>query len=92
MLWKNDSSVEESLPRLKKTAELLNNADFTNTETIKQSIWQYAEEVGRGEVLWPLRTSLSGRKQSPDPFTIAYILGKEETISRIQTACDKISG
>ncbi|MCB9810443.1 glutamate--tRNA ligase [Candidatus Nomurabacteria bacterium] len=92
LLWKNDSSVEESLPRLKKTAELLNDADFRNTETIKQSIWQYAEEVGRGEVLWPLRTSLSGRKQSPDPFTLAYILGKEETISRIQTACDKISG
>jgi glutamyl-tRNA synthetase len=89
--WKNDESIEPALLRLKKVSELLETADFSTEETIKESIWSYADEVGRGEVLWPLRTALSGRKQSPNPFAIAYILGKEETISRINTACDKIS-
>ena len=45
-----------------------------------------SSEVGRGSVLHPLRTLLSGRAQSPDPFTIAGIIGKQETLDRI-SAC-----
>ncbi len=89
--WKKDNSTADVLPRLLKALELFSDADFSSQESIKNTIWEYAGEVGRGEVLWPLRTALSGREQSPDPFTIAYILGKSETLSRIQTACDKIS-
>lgn len=59
-------------------------------EAVKSALWPLAEELGKGEVLWPLRVALSGRKQSPDPFTLAYILGREETLARISTACDKI--
>lgn len=88
--WKNDESVSDCAPRLEKAIELLTEAKFETPETIKDAIWTYAEDVGRGELLWPLRTCLSGRAQSPDPFTLAYILGQEETISRIKTACDKI--
>lgn len=90
--WKNDNSVDATLPRLQKIADLLKETDFSSVETIKTALWGYAEETGRGEVLWPLRTSLSGRERSPDPFTIAYILGYKETLSRINTACDKITG
>lgn len=43
---------------------------------------------GRGGVLWPLRYALSGLQKSPDPFTLISILGKNEAISRIQTALD----
>lgn len=88
--WKNDNTVKEAKERLEKAAELLQNADFSTSETIKSTLWPYAEEVGKGELLWPLRVALSGRSQSPDPFTIAYIVGKEETIARIKLACDKI--
>lgn len=90
--WKNDESVSESLPRLEKAIELLLNANFEAPDSIKEAIWAYAEEIGKGELLWPLRTCLSGRAQSPDPFILAYILGKQETVSRIKTACDKIKG
>lgn len=89
--WKNDESVTPSLERLQKVSTLLESADFNSTKSIKAAVWDYAEETGRGEVLWPLRTALSGLKQSPDPFTLAYILGKTETLSRIKSACDKIS-
>ena len=73
-----------------KVAETLSDADFKTMESVKSAIWPLAEDLGRGEVLWPLRVALSGKKQSPDPFTLAFVLGREETLARIQTACDKI--
>ncbi len=88
--WKKDSSVKDSLPRLEKVKELISGADFSTPDTIKEALWNFAEEEGRGEVLWPLRVALSGRKQSPDPFTLAHVLNKEETTLRIGVACDKI--
>jgi len=88
--WKNDDSVADVQPRLQQARELLSGADFSSVESIKATLWDYAEQVGKGELLWPLRVCLSGREQSPDPFTCAYVLGKVETLARIETACDKI--
>ena len=88
--WKNDATVVAAKPRLEHVSTLLATADFSSTESIKAAIWPYTDEVGRGEVLWPLRTALSGKAQSPDPFTLAYILGVDETLTRLKTACDKI--
>jgi glutamyl/glutaminyl-tRNA synthetase len=64
--------------------------DWTQ-EGIKDAIWSYAEEKGKGDVLWPLRYGLSGQDRSPDPFTIAEILGKEETIARINSAREALA-
>lgn len=89
--WKHDDDTTAVLPRLEKATEILREADFSASDSIKTAIWPYAEEIGKGEVLWPLRTALSGRERSPDPFTLAYVLGREETLNRIQTACDKIA-
>lgn len=88
--WKNDDSVDDALPRLEKVYELFTDINFETAEEVKNAIWPYAEETGKGEVLWPLRVSLSGRERSPDPFTLAFVLGREETLSRIKNACDKI--
>ncbi|HEY0964673.1 MAG TPA: hypothetical protein VGE31_02665, partial [Candidatus Paceibacterota bacterium] len=88
--WKNDPDIATAAPRLQKALELLADADFTSPERIKGAVWDYAEAEGRGEVLWPTRVALSGKKQSPDPFTIAYILGKQETLDRLKSACGKI--
>lgn len=93
--WKNDTSGTDALPRLEHLVSLIakaSTADFENSEAIKALIWPYAEEIGKGEVLWPLRVALSGASHSPDPFTLAYIFGPEETTKRINTACDKIRG
>lgn len=88
--WKNDTDVKQARTRLLKALELLKNANFSGPDTIKASLWHYAEEIGKGELLWPLRVCLSGKTQSPDPFTLAYTIGQLETLARIQTACDKI--
>ena len=73
---------------LKKAISILENIDTNNftKENIKESIWPYADEVGRGDILWPIRYALSGCDKSPDPFTLAEVLGKEETVIRINNA------
>ena len=70
--------VQEMLSRL-------SDENFT-PDGIKNALWPYAEAEGRGAVLWPLRTALSGRERSPDPFTIAALLRREETLARIVRA------
>lgn len=90
--WKNDADVSAALPRLQAVHEILKTADFSSPDTIKAALWSYAEETGKGEVFWPLRIALSGKAQSPDPFTIAYCVGLPTTLQRISTACDKING
>lgn len=71
------------LPKVIELLEKIDEADW-NVENIKAAIWDFATEVGRGDVLWPMRVSLSGREKSPDPFTLAAILGKEETTIRLK--------
>ena len=74
--------TKESLEKITELLFLLPEESW-NHENIKNSIWDYATQVGRGLVLWPMRYALSGREKSPDPFLLASIFGKEETISRI---------
>jgi glutamyl/glutaminyl-tRNA synthetase len=59
-------------------------------EKIKDVVWPYAEKNGRGDVLWPLRVALTGLERSPEPFTLADILGKIKTINRIKNAIAKL--
>ena len=72
-------------------AEALESVEMTSVETVKESLMGIAdanpkENGGRGAVLWPLRYALSGQERSPDPFSLIYILGKEESILRIEEA------
>jgi glutamyl/glutaminyl-tRNA synthetase len=78
--------LTEVLTRL----EALGEGSWT-AESVKNAIWEYAEAEGRGNVLWPLRFALSGKEKSPDPFTIAGIIGKDETEKRIARAVTSLS-
>ena len=89
LVWKELREDADGLAKtkgfLKDVAGLLEAVpeDSWNAEGVKAAIWSYAEEKGRGLVLWPLRVSLSGREKSPDPFELAGILGKAETLKRL---------
>lgn len=82
LAWK-DSSLEKAHEYLKEIKSLLKDLESWDYESIKNAVWAYAEAEGRGQVLWPMRVALSGRQKSPDPFEIASILGKEETLKRL---------
>jgi glutamyl/glutaminyl-tRNA synthetase len=62
------------------------DASFLDIATLTEAIMPYAEQHGKGNVLWPLRIALSGRAASPGPFEILYVIGKEKTLQRIDTA------
>jgi glutamyl/glutaminyl-tRNA synthetase len=62
-----------------------------SAENIKNMLWDYASQEGRGDVLWPARVALSGKEKSPDPFVLAAILGKERSLAYIQKALQKVS-
>ncbi|MBI2474593.1 MAG: glutamate--tRNA ligase [Candidatus Taylorbacteria bacterium] len=85
-LWKGQGEVKDVVVRLVKARELLESVEHFSKGGIKAAIWPYAEETGRGYVLWPLRYALSGLEKSPDPFTIAEILAKEKTLERLDRA------
>lgn len=93
LLWKQDSDLSVSKKHLEKVVELLNvaPADSWTKESVRESVWNYAEGNGKGSVLWPLRYALTGRDKSPDPFEVAGILGKDETISRIKNALTRLA-
>jgi glutamyl-tRNA synthetase len=85
---KYDSSLlktTEHLPEVINLIEQLDDNDF-NAENVKNAIWNFATEKGRGEVLWPMRVALSGQEKSPDPFTLAALFGKAETLARLKQA------
>ena len=93
LLWKKSPSREESKAHLVHVRDILKDLhqdDFV-VQTIRDSIWDYAEKSGRGNVLWPLRVALTGQEKSPDPFVSAYILGKDISIQRIDKAISDLS-
>ncbi len=82
VIWKDDESYI-TINHLEAVYDILQNTNFDTIEGIKQAIMAYAEIHGKGSVLWPLRMSLSGQEKSVDPFTILYVLGREESCARI---------
>lgn len=94
LLWKDEKDTTQAVKKLQKIVEIIANIDtaFFTPETLKVALWDYATEEGRGSVLWPMRYALSGRDKSPDPFVLASILGKEETLGRISFAIKSLLG
>jgi glutamyl-tRNA synthetase len=88
LLWKKNPDATAAhihLSEVKKLLETVDIAAFT-ADTVKQTIWAYVEAKGKGDVLWPLRMALTGQDKSPDPFVSASVLGKTESLKRIETA------
>ena len=89
--WKGEgiAAAKTHLGEALKVMREISLSDW-KAERIKEALWPYAESAGRGSVLWPIRFTLSGKDKSPDPFVLADILGKDETIARIESLCEKI--
>ena len=67
--------------------------DFTN-DALYQMLRDFASEKGYkpGYVMWPVRTAVSGKRMTPGGATeIMEIIGKEESVSRIKAAIEKLS-
>ncbi len=83
--WK-ETSYDEARTHLTQVHALLEvlPEDLWAYDSIKNAVWNFAEEKGRGNVLWPFRVSLSGKEKSADPFEIASVIGKSATLRRLK--------
>lgn len=91
--WSKENDPTKTPLRLKMALEALEKvqSDVWSETSVKEALWPIAEKEGKGQLLWPVRVALSGREKSPDPFFIAGILGKDETLGRIQNALKTLS-
>jgi glutamyl-tRNA synthetase len=93
LVWRDEKDGENTKKFLAETIAILeetSDEDFTDAGKLKEKLWAYATENGRGSVLWPIRFALSGKAKSPDPFTLSSILGKKETIKRLTHALKEL--
>ncbi|WP_435414110.1 glutamate--tRNA ligase [Polaribacter aestuariivivens] len=65
--------------------------DFSSENTEKEiKNWITNKEIGFGKVMQPLRLSLVGKLAGPHLFDIMEMIGKQETIKRIENAIYKL--
>ncbi|WP_338732288.1 glutamate--tRNA ligase [Mangrovimonas cancribranchiae] len=78
---------KEGTPELIKDLILVIESidDFTveNMQTVIKG-WITNNNIGFGKVMMPLRLALVGALQGPDVFEIMFLIGKNETINRLE--------
>ena len=71
---------------------IINNIENFEVETLQNDVkgWITSNDIGFGKVMMPLRLALVGALQGPDVFDIMYMIGKNETVKRIDSLIEKI--
>ena len=71
---------------LKTVIELINKTEDFTIEQLQSNIkgWITDNGIGFGKVMMPLRLALVGALQGPDVFDIMYLIGKTETVKRVE--------
>lgn len=66
---------------------LINNIEDFTVENLQTTIkdWITSNEIGFGKVMMPLRLALVGALHGPEVFDIMYLIGKAETLKRIES-------
>lgn len=90
---KMKTTPESSLEVLKELLPLLEvHKDYSN-DALYQLLTDYVAKKGckNGYVMWPVRTAVSGKQMTPGGATeIMEIIGKEESVTRIRAAIEKL--
>ncbi len=84
---KMKTTEEIALSSLKACVPVLEGITDWNETVIHDTLMNLVGELGikNGQLLWPVRTALSGKPTSPGgAMELADILGKDESISRIK--------
>ena len=81
--WKDDTA-----DLMQELIQVLEKQEDFKAENVQAEVkaWIQQKEVGFGKVMQPFRLALVGAMQGPDLYEIAEMIGKEETISRLEKA------
>ena len=91
---KMKTNDEIALSSLQAALPVLENLPDWNETAIHDSLMALVGElvIKNGQLLWPVRTALSGEQTSPGgAMELADILGREESIRRIKKGIEKLS-
>ena len=91
---KMKTNPENSLESLKNALPVLENLGQWTTESVHDALINLATETGvkNGVIMWPVRTALSGKPNTPGgAIELCILLGKEETLVRIKDGITKLS-
>lgn len=91
---KMKTTAETSLAVLKEVLPLLKAQEDYSNDALYAMLSAYVAEKGykNGYAMWPIRTATSGKQMTPCGATeIMEVIGKEESIARIEKAIDKLS-
>jgi len=93
LIWKKLTAeqVKINLHTVFELLEKIPEKEWTN-DSLEEGIISYLKAKGfkLGDYLWPMRVALTGRAASPGPFEVAEVLGKAETLKRINLAIKKM--
>jgi glutamyl-tRNA synthetase len=81
--WKEDTP--NLMQQLISVLENVGEFSSANIETTVKD-WMTKNEIGMGKVMQPFRLSLVGALKGPHLFDIMELIGKEETIKRLEKA------
>ena len=91
---KMKTSPEVALPSLVAAKQLLANIGNYTKEVIHEQMMELVKTMGikNGQLLFPVRIALTGKAFTPGgAIEIAYILGKEESIRRLDIAINNLN-
>ncbi len=84
--WK-EATPEQLSDSLFAVKEMFRNVDIADKDEVRKQLDALGTTHGnRGLAYWPLRVALTGRETSPDPVDIAFVLGRDEVLKRIDRA------
>ena len=80
------SLISDGRTRLAGIAEKLGAVSDWSAQSVEAVVREHADSIGAklGQVAQPLRAALTGRATSPGLFDVMAVLGKEETLLRLQ--------
>jgi glutamyl-tRNA synthetase len=85
--WKEDSA-----DLLKELNEKFSQLQNPSKEDYEKALDEVSSEmnVGKGKLIHPLRIAVSGVGEGPGVYDILIVIGKDETISRVNNALNKL--
>lgn len=92
LIWKKGTK-EDVAAVLPKVREAFDSLSHWDKHSIRQTLQNVVQEIGKGvgDVFWPTRIALSGQQASPSPEEIAEVLGKNDTLDRLEQAIKKVA-
>ena len=90
---KMKTNPEIALQALKAVRPMLETIDPWTEQQLHDKVMEFIPITGlkNGQMLWPLRIAISGRESTPGgAFEIAYLLGREETLKRLDDSIARL--